>query len=123
MIQVRSAHGGPGSLTKDDVWGLWDEDTFSLISKGMIVARGLPSVDDRYFTQEKRNETISRAYPDVCPVWGDQLPYKSVTAICDADQVEGVSYWLEYVHGGGSVSDFKELPDGKVAIRSNYMCW
>lgn len=121
-IRVKEAHGSPGKLTKDDVWGKVDEDAFQLLTKGMIVARGLPPVD-QYFSLEDKERIVKQTYPSICPVWGDELPYKSVTAICDADQVEEVSYWLEYVHGGGSVSEIRDLPIGKVALRSDYQCW
>lgn len=121
-ISVRQAHGNADRLTMDDVWGKVDEHSLTLLTKGMIVARGLPQVD-KYMTQAKRDEIISRTYPTTCPVWKDELMYKSVTVICEEGQVDEVSYWLEYVHGGGSISDIQTLPDGKVALRSNYMCW
>lgn len=109
-------------LTKDDVWGTHDEQTFELLTTGMVVARGLPEVDGVYMKQEDYDRiTIKR--PAICPVWGDVLPYKSVTAISCLEQQDGVEYWLEYVHGGGAIEKTKNLPDGKVAIRSNYMCW
>jgi len=88
-------------LTKNDVWGTYDTDTNKCISKGMIVA--------------KTNE--------VCPIFGDIVPYKSVTVVCDKEQCGEVAYWLSYVHGGDCISQSKELEDGKVAYRSNYMCW
>ena len=122
-FDVRSANGDPGKLSKDDVWGKVDPLTHQLQSKGLIVARGLPQADGKYLTEQQREELISRTYPVKCPVWGDELPYKSVTVICSADNVSEVSYWLEYVHGGGSIQNILDLPDGKVALRSDYMCW
>lgn len=88
-------------LTKDDVWGS-EADNY----KGMIIARS----------------------GDTCPVFHDILPYKSVTVVCDPAQEDEVIYWLEYVHGGGSVSNIKLVEDvkeqvGKIAIRSDYQCW
>lgn len=88
-------------LTKEDVWGVFDPNNDKLISNGMIVAKSY----------------------EVCPIFGDVLPYKSVTVICDEEQCEEVIHWLIYVHGGNCVSYRKELKDGKVAFRSNYMCW
>lgn len=110
-------------LYKSDVWGKWDEETHECIDNGMIVARGLPSVD-RHFTEEDREEFLSRpnSLPDKCPIWDDLLPYKSVTAVCQPDQQEEVEYWLSYVHGGGPTK-IKHLPDGRIAIRSDYQAW
>lgn len=91
----------PSRLTKEDVWGKWDELSSTKISNGMIVA----------------------SYNEVCPAFKDVVPYKSVTVVCDEDQVDDVTYWLEYVHGAECVEKTKRLDDGKVAIRSNYQCW
>lgn len=91
----------PSSLTQEDVWGEFDVKNMKEISTGMIVA--------------KSDET--------CPHFGDVVPYKSVTVVCEEEQVNSVSYWLEYVHGGESVSRQKQLPGKKVAIRSDYQCW
>lgn len=89
-------------LTKEDVWGKYDLDTGTRIHKGMIVARS----------------------KEVCPHFGDTVPYKSVTVVCDAPQEAAVSYWLDYVQGGNSISDRKELLEGKqVALRADYQCW
>jgi len=38
----------------------------------------------------------------------------------EGDEVE---YWLSYVHGGDNISKRKKLKGGKVALRSDYMCW
>lgn len=88
-------------LTKEDVWGKFDEETLRRLSDGMIAARS----------------------EQICPVWKDKLPYKSVTVICKAEEVDEVSYWLGYVHGGDSISKQRKIAGGKVALRSNYMCW
>lgn len=88
-------------LTKDDVWGTMNPETFESTSEGMIIVKS-----------EGR-----------CPVWKDKLPYKSVTVVCDKAQEDEVSYWLQYVHGGNSISKRKVLAGDKVALRSNYMCW
>lgn len=114
-------HQTPGiKLFKSQVWGKFDKNHHS-IDNGMIVARGLPEVDGKYFTQEKYNEITSRL-PDTCPVWKDKMPYKSVTAICSEEEFDEVTFWLSYVHGG-EYEKVKNLPDGKVAIRSNYQAW
>ncbi len=86
-------------LTKEDVWGKWDKD-LNNIHKGMILAK----------------------YNDTCPIWGDKIPYKSVTVLTKADQVEEVSYWIEYVHGADSISAVKDVGQ-MIAIRSDYTCW
>lgn len=121
--QERKIHKKPTGfkLEKDEVWGEHDDD-FKLVSKGKIVARGYPDVDGKYFTQAEYERLLKENYPDVCPVWKDKLPYKSVTAICNADEVDEVSYWLSYVHGG-EYSKTKTLEDGRVAIRSDYHAW
>jgi hypothetical protein len=104
------------SITQDDVWGTFDEITMSRINRGMLVARGMPS-------DLTPAELKASGLPTLCPVWKDKLPYKSVTVICPADVEDQVTYWLEYVHGGGCISKRKKLADGNVALRSNYMCW
>jgi hypothetical protein len=100
-------------LTKDDVWGKYDEINHRRIDDGMLVARGYGS----YFTGKPH-------FNPICPIWGDELPYKSVTVVGPIEQEQEIRYWLEYVHGGGSVSKRKVVEDGKkVALRSDYMCW
>lgn len=115
QITVRKANGNPGSLTKDDIWGTFD-DNYNLVDTGMIIAQGTPEDSDIAI------DFLAKR-PRVCPVWGDKLPYKSVTVVCHESEVDAVMYWLEYVHGGGSVQDSTDLPHGMVAIRSDYMCW
>lgn len=61
--------------------------------------------------------------PTKCPVWGDRLPYKSITVIVDEADLNAAIRSCEYVHGGGAVSKTKKLSNGKVAVRANYMCW
>ena len=94
-----SSHAPAKKITMDDVWGKYVG--VKLISNGMIVARS----------------------DEICPIWKDKLPYKSVTVVCKKKDEDEVIYWLEYVHGADCVSRRKELPKGKVALRSNYMCW
>jgi hypothetical protein len=89
------------TLTQDDVWGEFDDFSQKKISNGMIVARS----------------------GEICPIFKDKVPFKSVTVVCNKNQVPEVQYWLEYVHGGNSVSMMKQLNNGKVAIRSDYQCW
>lgn len=88
-------------IKKEDVWGEYDHEQHKRISDGMIVAR----------TDE------------ICPIFGDKVPYKSVTVVCNKDDYKDVCYWLGFVHGGDNISQEKELEDGRIAIRSNYMCW
>lgn len=103
-------------ITKDDVWGEWSED-FKLIKRGMIVAQGYGKHDEGY---EEWKNTVKVL--DYCPIWKEILPYKSVTVICDIKDRYEVEYWLDYVHGGG-IEKWRELPNNKIAIRSNYTCW
>ena len=57
-----------------------------------------------------------------CPVFGDEVPYKSVTVVCPANKLEEVQYWLEYVQGADCVSKVKPLM-GHIALRADYKCW
>lgn len=91
----------PVVLKQEDVWGEYDPVLGVKVSEGMIVART----------------------DDTCPIFGDKVPYKSVTVVCNEEQKQEVTYWLEYVHGANSVSSVKEIEDNNVAIRSDYMCW
>lgn len=88
------------NLTKDDVWGTYvSEGSESMIEDGqeykiakghfvggMIVARGHGRKD--------RPQTV-------CPIFKDEVPWKSVTAVCALAMEEEVTYWLEYVQDGG----------------------
>lgn len=92
-------------VTKDAVFGKFDEN-HERIDAGMVVART----------------------GDICPIWGDEVRYKSVTIVVPEEYVREhrvieVIYWLTFVHGENSVSRRWSLPDGTVAIRSDYMCW
>lgn len=120
--EERRIHKKPSGfkLEKDDVWGEYD-DNHKQISKGKIVARGYPDVDEKYFTQKQYDE-LTAVLPDICPVWNDKLPYKSVTAICSSDEADEVIHWLAYVHGGEPAMVIK-LSGDRVAIRSHYQCW
>ena len=93
------------TLTQEDVWGRYNMETHTRESKGMIVA------------------SSCEGYPDICPVWGDKMLFKSVTVICDIEQQTEVAYWLEFVHGGNSITKSKILDNGKIAFRSDYQCW
>lgn len=117
---VEYAYNYLTTLQKEEVWGVFDLQTMTHTYKGMIVARGVGKVD-AYFTQEQRDSAIAQI-PEVCPIWGDTLPRKSVTVICNADQEDDVSYWLHHVHGAYCVSARLELKDGRIAMRSDYMC-
>ena len=102
----------------EDVWGDYDPVTDALISKGMIVARGYGMTQAEYDAHPKRESF----YPRICPIWHDELPYKSVTVICTMKEMGEVQDWLGYVHGG-DCSAVKPLEDGMVALRSDYQCW
>lgn len=60
---------------------------------------------------------------DRCPIWGDRLPYKSATVVVPALLLNEAVFSLEYVHGTGCVSRHQLLPDGTMALRSDYQCW
>lgn len=105
-------------LTKEDVWGEFSSDYSTLIRRGMIVAQGLPTMS----AEEKAKTQKKIQVPDICPVWKDKLPYKSVTVICDESQADEVIHWLSYVHGG-EYSQRRNLTGGKVAFRSDYQAW
>lgn len=90
----------PKKLTQEDVWGKKDEENSKHISGAMIIGK----------SKEK------------CPIWGDIIPYKSITVIFDASQEDAVIYWLEYVHGCDCVVDRKVLENNKLALRSDYQC-
>lgn len=107
-------------ISKDDVWGKFED--FKRQTNGMLVARGLPSNLSQEEKFEIQNNSVVTPLPDVCPVWGDVLPYKSVTVICDEKDASAVIGWLGYVHGG-EYSDAKQLPNGKIALRSDYQAW
>ena len=101
------------NLTMEHVWGKHEMESEHIpkipivwIHHGMLVAT---STDD--------------GLPKRCPVWGDLLKYKSVTIICRPCLEEEVIYWLEYVHGGGSVSRRKTISKHEIALRSDYQCW
>lgn len=104
----------PGiKLFKSDVWGKFDPETLESINEGMIVARGRP-----FSAPEDHQYSL----PSFCPVWNEELPYKSVTAICTEEDLDDVVFWLSYVHAV-EYQMVKRLPDNKVAIRSNYQAW
>jgi hypothetical protein len=101
IIMVSGPNGDkPFKLTKEDVWGEFDSN-YNTINKGMIVAR----------------------HKDICPHFGDVVPYKAITVICNVKQEDEVIYWLEYVHGANCISGRKTLKDGNIALRSDYQCW
>jgi hypothetical protein len=101
VIITTSYSNNPGTkLTKDDVWGKYNHETHTLETQGLIVARG-----------------------GICPIFGDEIPYKSVTVVCTEEQLNDVEYWLDYVHGANSLEKIAELENGELAIRSNYMAW
>jgi hypothetical protein len=104
VAEERKIHGKPDGfkLYKDDVWGAYDIESHERVADGLIVARS-----------EER-----------CPIFGDTVPYKSVTVVFDPEvhPYGEVCYWLSYVHGGQH-SNEKTLEDGRIAIRSDYQCW
>jgi len=113
-ITVLEPHPIPNNdLTKEDVWGKFDERTHEPLNEGMVIANW----------NFGKDEADSYSSVDPCPIFGDYIPWKSVTVVCDTELEDQVTYWLEYVHGTDCVSNRKELDDGKVALRSDYQCW
>lgn len=102
-IEAEDERHAKMTVQKDDVFGVFCLETYTRKSEGMMVARG-------------------GGEPTICPIFGDEIPYKSVTVVCDPEQVEEVAYWLSYVHGGPYSGSAKQ-PDGKIAIRSDYQAW
>lgn len=100
MLDSVMHHDPRFKVQKADVFGDFDHDTLKKLGDGMVVAR----------SEQK------------CPVFGDTVPYKSVTVVFDADQEADVAYWLAYVHGG-PYARRKVLEDGRVALRSDYQAW
>lgn len=89
------------SLTKEDVWGIFDVASAKRISKGMIVAR----------------------YDEICPIFKDKVPFKSVTIVGPIDKLDEIEYWIEYVNGYNSISQRKQISSTEIALRSDYTCW
>lgn len=110
-------HADPSALTQEDVWGKWVNH--HRVSWGMIVA------DCQFGGGRDKKTARSKGK---CPIFNDHIPYRSVTVVCREEWADEVAYWLEFVHGGESISQEKEINDleeGKnyIAFRSDYMCW
>lgn len=104
------------SCTFEDVFGKRDDDLGLLIDpeeRGFVIAAG-----------QSGEPWVHRDYPNqgVCPIFGDDIPWKSVTVVFPAEHESAVEHWLIYVHGGGHERR-KVLENGTVAIRSNYQAW
>ena len=82
--------------------------------------------DSKYIVADSRlggfNEARCRSNQK-CPIFKSFIPYKSQTIVCHEEELNEVIFWCEFVQGGDCISQLKHLKDGKVAIRSNYMCW
>lgn len=107
-------------LTMKDVWGKYDQENSRVVG-GMVWARGLgdwkKEVRDGYL-----REDFQPNYPTKCPIWKEELPYKTVTVICQVEQEQEVIYWLDYVMGGGCVQKTKQLSGNRIAMQADYMC-
>ena len=113
-------------ISMNDVFGKMTDPTsgeYKRLTNGMIVARGLPYSENSPEAKQIQEATVVEPIPQRCPILGDLLPYKSVSVICEEKDLTAVTYWLEYVQGGGSVSIVQPTSDGKIFIRSNYTCW
>jgi len=60
-------------MTKEDVLGKFDQKTHTKINDGMIVSRR----DDK------------------CSIFKDIVESKSVTIICNIDEIDDVIYWID----------------------------
>jgi len=100
-----------------------DPRPFTRFTNGMLVARGLPYEEGSPEALKIQSKSDDKPIPMVCPIMGDKLPYKSVSVVCKVEDFEAVEYWLSYVHGGGCIEFTKDLEDGTMLVRSNYMCW
>jgi hypothetical protein len=109
-------------ISMEDVWGTFSESPSKRLTNGMLVAQGLPYKENSPEALKIQNNSDDSPLPQRCPIWNDLLPYKSVTVVCDEKDLNATTRWLSYVHGG-SHSNLKNLPDGKVAIRSDYQAW
>lgn len=89
-------------IVHSDVFGKYDG--LERIDNGMVVAFG------------EHDKKVK------CPIFGDILPYKSVTVVCTKEQLPGVLQHLMNAHGGGHRYE-RELSDGRMAIRSDYQAW
>lgn len=89
-------------IVHSDVFGKYED--LKRIDEGMVVARGDAFIDVK------------------CPIFGDIVPYKSVTVVCSKEQREGVLQHLMNAHGGPHRYEL-ELSDGRIAIRSDYQAW
>lgn len=94
--------GSHHGVVHSDVFGKYDG--VDRIDDGMVVAFG------------EHDKKVK------CPIFGDILPYKSVTVVCNKEQLKGVLEHLMNAHGGGHRYEH-ELHDGRIAIRSDYQAW
>lgn len=90
-------------VVHSDVFGKFNED-HERIDDGMVVVYG------------KGDKKVR------CPIFKDVVPYKSVTVVCKQEQLQGVLQHLMNAHGGPHAFK-KDLPDGRIAIRSDYQAW
>ena len=67
-----------------------------------------------------------------CPIFKNNIPYKSFTIIVDANQFDDAVNWCSNLHGHESISKIKQfnylrvgkhIRKNQVAIRSDYQCW
>ena len=109
-------------LTKEDVWGKYVlEGTETMMEGGRAY-----NVSKGHFVggmMVARGQGRSDKPATICPIFGDEVPWKSATAVCAIAMEPEVTYWLEYVQGGNCISKRKELPGGRVALRCDYQCW
>ena len=104
MIVSRPAGKEPRFITKEFVWGKYDEKLGKKVHDGLIVAH-----------YDKNKDTI-------CPASGTLLDYKDVTFKCEPHHFDDVIYWLEYVQGADCITCTRE-DSTHIYIRTEYTCW
>ena len=96
-------------LTSQDVFGKYNAKFRKRIHNGMIVADCRTGGYNRRTGQSK----------GVCPVFGDNLSFKSNTLICEPHQATEVEYLIE-LSKGKPYTKKKVLVDGRIAYRADY---
>ena len=85
--------------------------------------RELLKSDNAYTSQHGGFNYDKARSIEKCPIFKTFIPYKSFTIVVDSESQDSAEYWCGYFHGSNSIQKTKILPDNKVAIRSDYMCW
>jgi len=98
---------------------MWQENMTWVFEEPYLVALGRTP---RTRTRGNRTTLVADDQGDICPVWGDRLPWKSSTVIVPPELEDAAAFCLACADGGG-YSRRKVLEDGRVALRSDYQAW